>query len=137
MKEIDRAIMADLLDDLATLCYENARSKGFWESETELVTAISDLPNGEAMGQRIMQLHDIEKVALEHSELSERLERLRKDPNKMDEHCPEFLNLEIEAADLIIRVMDWCGRRNLRIGEAVMAKMKYNATREYKHGKSF
>ena len=71
------------------------------------------------------------------SELAERLETLRKDPNKMDEHCPEFLNVEIEVADLIIRALDFSGRRNLRIGEAIIAKMKYNAGREFMHGKKF
>ena len=71
------------------------------------------------------------------SELAERLETLRKNPTKQDEHCPDFLNLEIECADLIIRCLDFCGRRNLRIGEAVVAKMKYNEGREFKHGKNF
>jgi hypothetical protein len=71
------------------------------------------------------------------SELAERLECLRKNPEKMDEHCPDFLNLEIEVADLIIRALDFSGRRNLRIGEALQAKMKYNESRTYKHGKVF
>lgn len=52
-----------------------------------------------------------------------------------DEHCPEFINFEIELADVIIRVMDLSGGMNLRVAEAVAAKMAYNRTRPYKHGK--
>lgn len=48
-----------------------------------------------------------------------------------------FTNEEEEAADTLIRLLDLCGGRGLRLGEAVIAKMEYNASRPYKHGKEF
>lgn len=75
-----------------------------------------------------------EMIALMHSELSEMLEGVRK-PGP-DSHCPEFTSEEIEMADELIRMADyWCAF-NLRIAEAVEAKMAFNATRPHKHGKT-
>lgn len=124
---------------LADSCYKYAKIKGFWDDEDKLLHFVDfpDAPNNEKWKNRILSLFNSEKIALEHSELSERLETLRKDPDKIDEHCPEFKNIEIECADLIIRCLDFCGRRNLRIGEAIVAKMAFNETREHMHGKNF
>ncbi len=94
-------------------CYEGAKAKGFWESSNAG-----------------------EKIALMHSELSELLEALRHD-DPPDQHCPEFFSSEIELADLIIRAFDFAGRWEMRLGEAIIAKMKYNESRPHKHGKQF
>ena len=40
-------------------------------------------------------------------------------------------------ADVLIRIGDYCGANNLRLEEAVKAKMEFNKTRPYKHGKKF
>lgn len=75
------------------------------------------------------------KTALVHSELSEMLEANRK-PGYDDKVC-EFTGEEAEAADVIIRLLDMAGRYNWRLGDAVVAKMKYNLSRPYKHGKLY
>jgi NTP pyrophosphatase (non-canonical NTP hydrolase) len=67
------------------------------------------------------------KIAQIHGEVSEMLEGIRK--GEMDKHCPEFTNEEVEAADVLIRHLDYCGARKLRLAEAVVAKMRYNVTR--------
>lgn len=54
--------------------------------------------------------------------------------NPPDEKCPEFSQLEVELADVVIRVMDTAQARGLRVAEALIAKMGYNATRSYRHG---
>lgn len=43
--------------------------------------------------------------------------------------------LEDEMADSIIRALDMCGYLNIDIQAHVEAKMRYNSTRGYKHGK--
>jgi predicted KAP-like P-loop ATPase len=124
---------------LAQYCNKNAEDHGFWDDENIILNIVehSTYSGSEGIKRRIISLFNSEKIALEHSELSERLEASRNSSTKMDEHCPEFFNIEIECADLIIRCLDFCARRNLRIGDAVIAKMKYNKTRPYKHGKNF
>ena len=76
-----------------------------------------------------------EKIALMHSELSEALEADRK--NLDAEHIPGFTGVEEELADVIIRILDFAGHHQLRLGEALSAKIAYNLTRPFKHGKAY
>ena len=76
---------------------------------------------------------DPEAIALIHSELSEAIEALR-EGNPPDDKIPDFSGVEAELADAVIRIMIMGHARNLKIGEAIIAKMNYNRGREYKHG---
>lgn len=76
-----------------------------------------------------------EKVALVHSEVSEILEAARK-PSQ-DDKLPQFTGVEVEAADVIIRLMDMAGAYGWNLSEAIEQKVAYNKTRPYKHGKLF
>lgn len=73
-----------------------------------------------------------EAIALMHSELSEGLEALRHDAQ--DDHLPEFKGIEAELADTVIRIMDFAKGANLRVGEAILKKIEYNASRPARHG---
>ncbi len=118
---------------LQVISYKNSESHGFWDTFNRVQ---NDIP---------MEFIDIQKelldailgqkIALIHSEISEGLEGLRKP--KPDEHCPGFSSEEIESADAFIRLFDLVEKRELRIVEAIIAKMRYNATRPPKHGKAF
>lgn len=108
MKEID------IINSLTKKAHQNAVAHGWWEEERSF---------GEI-------------IALMHSELSEALEYDRKG-NGQSDHIPEFTGVEEELADVVIRIFDYCGRKNLRLGEAVIAKMKFNESRPYKHGKKY
>lgn len=76
-----------------------------------------------------------EKIALMHSELSEALEADRKD--LMSDHIADFSGVEEELADCMIRIMDFAGHHNLRLSEAITAKLQFNLSRPYKHGKAY
>jgi len=77
--------------------------------------------------------NDGELIALMHSELSEALEALRHD-NPASDHIPDFTGVEEELADVIIRIMDYAVAKNHRVAEAVIAKIEFNAGRDFKHG---
>lgn len=53
------------------------------------------------------------------------------------EKIPEFTKEEEETADAVIRLLDFAGYRNLRIGEAIVAKANYNKNRPPTHGKRY
>ena len=133
----------DALNTLRDLAYENAKSKGFHESTPE-VAAEGWLAN------------DAMKMALIHSEVSEALEALREgyapaslyyiehdDGWVVDKDRDAYGNLNkpegvpAELADVIIRVLDYCGSRDIDIAEAVRRKVAYNAARPALHGKEF
>ena len=64
-------------------------------------------------------------LALIHSEVSEALEADRKG---------DIENFVEELADVVIRVFDLCGSRNIDLGKAIEEKMLKNEGREYKYG---
>lgn len=72
-------------------------------------------------------------LALMHSELSEALEAYR-NADLISEKIRSFSPIEEELADLLIRVFDYAGHRNLRLGRAIIAKMLYNNERPHRHG---
>jgi len=84
----------------------------------------------------------VERLCLIHSEVSEALECYREGAlphaedyliDKQGEQKP--LGIPSELADIIIRVLDTCGAYHIDIEKAVLAKMAYNETRPFMHGK--
>jgi NTP pyrophosphatase (non-canonical NTP hydrolase) len=126
------------IKELMKRSHDTAVEKGFWASEKG-ITGNTNLLSFEDPFKdpcRLEKRNDGALIALMHSELSEALEALRHG-NPKSEHIPEFSAVEEEVADLLIRVADYCQARNIRLEEALEAKMKFNKNREYKHGKKF
>lgn len=94
------------------VCHASSVAGGWW----------NDIVTGEPL-----ERNDGEMIALMHSELSEALEGVRKD--KMDDHLPHRKAVEVELADLLIRVFDYCGGCGLDVGGALCEKMAYNQQR--------
>ncbi len=105
------AAFAASFNVLADQAFATAERKGFHEGEKPLPGLI----------------------ALMHSELSEALEADRHG-NPPDDKIPEFSGVEAEFADVIIRIMDTAKTYNLKVGDAVIAKMRFNEGRQFKHG---
>lgn len=88
-----------------------------------------------------------EDIALIHSEASEALEDIRKGlkldalmfktPEGFSEHGDprdKPVGVPSEMADIIIRVLHFCGKHGIDIEHAVNVKMAYNNSRPYMHG---
>jgi hypothetical protein len=101
------------LNTLQALVYDWNAAQGFWASD-----------------------NTGEKIALMHSELSEALEADRK-AILSDDKIPSYTGVEAELADTVIRILDFAGRRHLRLGEAIIEKLSFNTTRPFKHGKGY
>lgn len=96
--------------------HHTAKQKGFWPEDVER--------------------NDAEMLCLIHAEVSEALEALR-NGNPPDDKIPEFSGAEAELADTVIRIMDLAHARGWRVAQAIEAKMQFNTTRPFKHGKEF
>ena len=116
--------------------HKTAQSKGWWDERDALLKAAKE-SGGEELEFFAKNVLKASMTALEHSELSESLEGVRKgkiDKPLPDDKIPEVTMEEAELADTIIRIMDKSEKYGLRVAEALVSKMAMNETREHKHG---
>jgi hypothetical protein len=104
--------MKEQINELRDICFNESRNAG-WHT---------DIATGE-----LKDRNKAEMICLMHSELSEAMEGERK--NLMDDHLHHRKMAEVEMADAVIRIMDYCGRWGYDIGGAIVEKIEYNRKR--------
>jgi NTP pyrophosphatase (non-canonical NTP hydrolase) len=142
------------IDDIAEIIYDDNRIKGFYDDEPKhqemtleerkKAGLSEDINFWNACDERARELKRIylgNKLMLMVTEIAEAHESIRKpDENgniKPSEHIPQFNALEEEIADAIIRLLDFAGYNKLRLAQAIKAKLIFNQSRPYRHGKKF
>lgn len=113
--------------ELTRSAHENAKAKGFYDKPRNFG----------------------EQIALIHAELSEALEADRDESycilgteevletNANDYKARIKGTVEEELADVVIRVADMAAYLDIDLEAHIIAKMKFNATRENKHGRRY
>lgn len=95
---------------LVDICYSNAKEKGFWD-------ASQNIP---------------EKIMLVVTELAEGVEAYRHGQVSGSKD-----SLAEELSDAIIRICDIAGYLKIDLEKEILAKIEYNRSRPYLHGKKF
>ena len=131
------------INEVAKQIHENAVDHGWWDEERGFPEVLALIHSAEVHknavehgwweGERTFP----EIVALIHSEVSEALEEYRNGRLPTEVYAgnngkPE--GIPIELADVIIRVLDYCGYAGIDIDAAISQKHEYNRTRPYRHG---
>lgn len=131
--------IATTIDALCEQCFIASSGKGFWSDYDEIRTIIgAGGAQGPATSKLLKALEGMmvgQKIALIGSELGEALEANRK--HLSSDHLPELSGEEEELADVAIRSFDFSGKRKLRLGIAIVLKLRFNAGREHMHGKAY
>ena len=119
---------AQSLTELQNIVHNANVAAGWWH----------DINTGEKIERNKGEL-----LCLVHSEISECMEGVRK--NLPDDKLPHRSMEEVELADAVIRILDYCGGFNLDLAGAIVEKLAYNAqradhkpeNRRGEHGKKF
>lgn len=98
-----------------SISHQLAEKSGWW----------TDLETGERIPRERVNLG--EKLCLIHSEISEAMEGARK--GLQDTHLPHLSMLEVELADVVIRIFDLAGFLGLDVSSAMFQKLAYNQSR--------
>jgi len=132
-----------MMNKLAQEIHENAKAKGFYEGEKntgELLCLIhsevsealeADRKNSHARWEYFDRINKYTEDKLTH------LGYEKKDQFNLAFERTIKNTFEDELADVVIRVLDLCAFKGIDIESHIKAKMRYNASRPHKHGKSY
>lgn len=125
------------LNELAKDVHQNAVNHGWWEKEREV---------GSLLMLMVTELAEVMEEHRNGHKPNELYFKCEKDydcglyepngENKECEGCPKHKpeGMPTELADVIIRILDYCGKEGIDIEEAIRIKTEYNKTRPFRHG---
>lgn len=123
------------MNELRDQVFANGQQKGFWDKERNMGEALMLIVTELA---EAMEVHRASGTIVVPSESYKKLvEQLS------DDEFPQIFKDSVkdtfpdEMADAIIRILDLCGGNNIDIDWHIKMKMRYNATRERLHGKTY
>lgn len=108
---------------LQNQCHGSSFNAGWWHDIKSGTDLRAEMRNRTRFGLAIAA----EKLCLSHSELSESMEGVRK--NLSDDKLPHRPMGEVECADAVIRIADFCGAMGWDLGGAIAEKMGFNLVR--------
>ena len=127
------------LEAVADDIHKTAVEHGWWDDlarmQQQIGNAVAPLDEIAKSRHQAELAYQLSKMMLICSEVSEAVEGLR-DHNKADDKLPQYKMVEVEMADVLIRVFDLCKKFDWNVIDAMLDKMEYNKSRPYKHGKS-
>lgn len=147
------------LTDLAKQIHADNVAKGFYDEEVSISDNRESIFNNDEQYFFVRNAMINQKLMLICTEVAEACEAVRKDrfcisngiaigeflddaetatPQQYKNSYEAFVKdkFEAELAGTLIRVLDLCGRMGIDIENHVQAELKYNRTRQYKHGKN-
>lgn len=125
-----RSDAIEFMMSLQNEIHSTAKEKGWWKELDELH---AELPEEPRLHAHVDLLYKATRTMLAVSELSEGIEALRAG-NPPDDKVPFYDGFTVECADAVIRLFDLAGKFNMKLAEAIVAKIEYNKSRSYKHG---
>lgn len=145
------------ISELVWKAHENAVAHGFWDDQTcgvsstkiateialihsELSETLEEVRRGNPAIYHCCRCGEGE-ICCEDMVLNTTCDTRIQDPETPDTYCKakddEPEGYAVELADAVIRIADLCGALHIDLTAIIKEKMRYNATRPYRHGKLF
>jgi NTP pyrophosphatase (non-canonical NTP hydrolase) len=118
-----------MFNELAKEIHEGNTARGFWEGDRKLteVVMLTVCELAEAIEADRGEKWATETDILQYKNIST--------PKRFKENIKDTVQDEI--ADAIIRLLDFSHKFNIDLDFHIKAKLDYNASRPYKHGKTY
>lgn len=123
--EIRQTAIGSVVNVLAMEAHDNAEKHGFYDDVEKLIDHFAELDRTEdsKVVWRDFVLAQLAKIMGEGGEAVAAIQH------------DDYDGMYEELADIVIRVFDLAGYCAIPIGDIIIAKMKKNEKRPYKHGK--
>jgi len=131
------------IKELTNIIHQNAVDHGWWEQKrnvpeivalihSEVSEVLEEYRNGKELTETYYS-GSLKEFSTETIVVS-KVPCLMTNFKNSDIECRKPEGIPAELADIVIRVMDFCGYAGIDLESAIIQKHEYNVTRPYKHG---